>query len=163
MRNGVNDHRRPRSNSFPLSDHAPLARAVAISALAATMTGAVMPARASGISAKNMEAGRDAKLLRLCETCAALQQQKNAEAAPHHTVVHIPDAVSRRGAAMSRRLFVAVERIVFTPAKTMAGMRAKAKILAWYAQTAPDGDGPEAEDPCERMAWSLARDLIGAA
>lgn len=126
---------------------------------------AIAVASASGDAAAGMPtfSSGDANLLRLCETCLAIDRQVVAIVRQYANVVRAPDDVKRKQNCLSDRLVIATERVVFTPATSLAGLRAKAAVLARFAYTDLDGDGPEAGDPCERLAWSLAHDLIAPA
>ena len=113
--------------------------------------------------------GADAELLQLC----AEWQANNAE---FERLSELEWAMEERAAAAGARLrwqdridFSAVvadghellEEITATPARTAAGRRAKAAVLA--ARVAPGGEDPSSYNHDECLALSVARDVLALA
>lgn len=117
----------------------------------------------------NRDAGDDADLLDAARALTAaddLVQRIQAEGAS------LPAGITPESCDQERRLsaanelwWEAVERIEGTPARTLAGLRAKADALRLVLLRCNCGIDPTVEDIADldmdnRMAWSIARDLL---
>lgn len=107
----------------------------------------------------------DAELLRLCAELDAVE----AERAPledeqsntryDNPRYHELGELLREPGARWASLF---DRLTATPAHTLEGMQAKAKVLREQWNFWADGS-PMLEDPHDGMVWSLLGDLLAAA
>ena len=117
--------------------------------------------------------GEDAELIALC---AALARQHALVDAIQEEGHHLPPDITPASEAQERRLDAApddwwatAERIEATPARTAGGLRAKAeamRLVLLRLVCCHPGDTIEyiAESEMEdRMAWSLARDILAGA
>lgn len=84
----------------------------------------------------------------------------------HAHAIAIDDQASLMDAALER-WWSAMHSVIDTPAKTPAGLRAKAEVLRGAVLEAvvlgPEYTIGESGDGHERLAWSLVNDIIGAA
>lgn len=69
-----------------------------------------------------------------------------------------PPAVRRKQEERAARLTKLAERIVWLPAGSIKGVRAKAAVMATYLGEGLDGE-PDSDYEFERLARSLALDL----
>ncbi|MBX6745235.1 MAG: hypothetical protein IRY87_24635 [Acetobacteraceae bacterium] len=118
----------------------------------------------AGIPAAATAASPNAELLRLCAELEAVEavrapledEQSNTRCDdPRYREL---EELLREPTARWRDLF---DQITQTPARTLEGMQAKAKVVLEQWNFWADGS-PMLEDPHDGMVWSLLNDLLAA-
>ena len=100
--------------------------------------------------------GPDAKLVALCQEQVAREHAHSAACQPYWDQGQDPPAeVTEQMRASVPSYHKARRKIGITPATTVAGLMAKARMVVEYA--GPEGVQPGDDD---FVAWSLARDLL---
>jgi hypothetical protein len=119
----------------------------------AALAGAVAAVAAPGATRP------DAALLADCAAWLALDERREAVVSPFYSQVRWPAEVYAEESALSGQARAIMEGIPDAPATSLAGLRAKARVLVQLLD--PAGEGLAAQPSVEeRLALSLANDIL---
>ncbi len=134
-----------------------LSRRVLLGGIGTAVT--IAPDRGQDAAIARCASERGTELLRLCDAFMERTHQLKVLQEPYYGTVKGPPAdVLEEQYRLVDLGHAIAEEIVWTPASTIGELRAKAEVVSTYVGECPEGE-PEAEEPFERLVWSLTRDL----